>query len=158
MFDFFNRDIKVFSPVSGATVDLSKVGDPVFSERMLGDGIAVIPAEPLFGSPCDGELIMLFPTGHAYGVKTRDGVEILVHIGIDTVKTEGAGFTLLKTQGDFVKAGDAIVKVDLADLTRQGFDLITPVLVTFPHSFKKFEKTSAKAVTAGKDIILKLKL
>ena len=132
MFGLFKKDVAILSPVNGQCVDLNQVPDEVFSDRMMGDGVAVRPSDGLFVAPADGELTMLFHTGHAYGMKIGRGIEILVHIGIDTVELHGEGFELLAEQGQTVKAGDPIVRVDLEKIRSRGYDLITPVILTAP--------------------------
>lgn len=132
MFGLFKKDVVILSPVNGQCVDLSQVPDEVFSKKMMGDGVALRPSDGLFVAPADGELTMLFRTGHAYGMKIGKDVEILVHIGIDTVKLNGEGFELVAEQGQTVKAGDPIVRVDLDRIRALGYDLITPVILTAP--------------------------
>lgn len=132
MFRLFNKEVKIMSPVSGRCVDLSHVPDEVFSQKMIGDGVAIIPSDGLFVAPADGELTMLFPTGHAYGMKVGQHIEILVHIGIDTVELNGEGFELLAEQGQQVKAGTPIIRVDLNFLKQKGYEIITPVILTSP--------------------------
>lgn len=132
MFGLFKKDIVILSPANGQCVDLSQVPDEVFSKKMMGDGVALRPSDGLFVAPADGELTMLFRTGHAYGMKIGKDVEILVHIGVDTVKLNGEGFKLVAEQGQTVKAGDPIVQVDLDRISALGYDLITPVILTAP--------------------------
>ena len=104
---------EVFAPARGLVIDITRVKDPVFSQKMMGDGFAVIPCEGKIVSPVSGTITMMFPTCHAFGVTTDDGFEILVHIGIDTVEEKGQGFTPLKQQGDRVEQGELVVKMDL---------------------------------------------
>ena len=158
MFDFFNNEIKITAPVSGKTVALDSVSDPVFSDRMIGDGIAIIPDDNLYVAPCSGELAMIFPTGHAYAIRTQDGVEILVHIGLDTVNAGGHGFKVYKKQGDKVKKGDPIVKLDMEYMIQNGFDLITPVIITSTHTFKKYEINVDSEVKGGITPVITIKL
>lgn len=144
MFGLFKKEVKIFSPVKGQIVDLSSVEDEVFSKKMMGDGLAIEPEDGLFHAVADGELTMVFKTGHAFGMKLKNNVEILVHIGIDTVELEGEGFEILKEQGSSVKAGEAIVKVDLEKLRQKGYKLITPVIITGPESYKNLEKAKGQ--------------
>lgn len=132
MFGLFSKDLKIMAPVTGRCVDLTQVPDEVFSQKMIGDGVAVIPEDGLFVAPSDGELTMLFPTGHAFGMKIGKHVEILIHIGIDTVELNGEGFELLAAQGQQVKAGTPIVRVDLDLIRQRGYNPITPILLTAP--------------------------
>ncbi|WP_300967061.1 PTS glucose transporter subunit IIA, partial [uncultured Dubosiella sp.] len=113
-----NSKIVICSPVSGRTEMLENVPDPIFSQKMMGDGVAVIPENGDIVSPVDGELTMIAATKHAYGFKTADGVEILVHVGLETVGLDGEGFTVKAEAGQKVKKGDVIAHVDL-DLLKE---------------------------------------
>jgi glucose PTS system EIICBA or EIICB component len=120
----------VVAPVSGTVVPLSEVPDPVFSGMVLGDGAAIEPADGAFVAPVDGTVFMVMNTGHAYGIRTADGVEMLLHIGIDTVKLKGRGFDVHVKQGDVVQVGDALCDVDLDIVREAGYSMITPLVVT----------------------------
>ncbi len=120
----------VFLPAPGRMIDLSEVPDPVFAARSMGDGFAVEPADGTFRSPVDGELILVADTGHAFGVRTPNGAELLVHIGVDTVLLRGDGFRLLRATGDHVAAGDPVIECDLAGMSAAVPSLATPVILT----------------------------
>ena len=145
-FDFFKKteeepvntinvgDDAIVAMADGDQIDISTVGDPVFAEKMMGDGIAFrYPDEKVtICSPVNGTLSVLFPTGHAFGVTMADGVEVLVHIGIETVNSKGDGFTLhKKKQGDTVRAGDAIITADFEKLAKP-YDTSTMLIITDP--------------------------
>lgn len=130
------------SPVKGTIIKIDEVEDETFSSKMLGDGFAVIPQDSKFVSPCDGEISMIFATGHAYGVTSVDGIEILVHIGIDTVEENGKGFRILKKAGDKVMRGDTIIEVDL-DYLKAKYNLVTPCIITNLCDIKSMEKNYA---------------
>ena len=119
----------VASPLNGRIIPLEKVPDPVFSDKVLGDGCAVIPADGKIYSPVDGEISSIAETKHAYGFSSDDGLEILVHFGLETVALKGEGFTSHVEVGDKVKKGDLVAEVDLSVLKKHGIDLTTPVLV-----------------------------
>lgn len=123
------------SPLAGQIVALSEVPDTVFSTGMLGKGVAIIPSEGKLTAPADGEITVAFPTGHAIGMMTTSGVEILMHIGLDTVELEGQFFTVHKQVGDQVKRGDTLVEFDLAAIKEAGYETITPVIVTNTAQF-----------------------
>ncbi|QFZ22098.1 PTS sugar transporter subunit IIA [Saccharothrix syringae] len=121
--------LRVASPVSGRAVPLAEVPDPVFAEAMVGPGVAVEPArdgEATVVSPVDGTVVTLHP--HAFVVATEDGAAVLVHLGIDTVKRKGEGFSLHVAKGDRVRAGQAVVTWDPAEVERAGFAAICPVI------------------------------
>ncbi|MBQ9983488.1 MAG: PTS transporter subunit EIIC [Lachnospiraceae bacterium] len=123
------RRITIVSPASGTAVLLEHVPDAVFADKILGDGMAVIPTTGEFVSPVDGEITSVADTLHAIGFQTEDGLDILVHIGLDTVKLNGDGFQVFVKEGDKVKKGDAIAKVDLQLLKEKEINSITPVIV-----------------------------
>lgn len=154
MFGFFNKEIKLVAPVSGKTIDLSQVPDEVFAQKMAGDGVAIDTSGDLIVAPADGELTLIFKTNHAFAMTLSDGTEILVHIGLDTVSLEGAGFTSLVKQGSKVKAGTPIIKIDRKFIKSKGISLITPVLITNPDTLKSLNPIIGESVEAGKNIIL----
>lgn len=127
---FKKKGEPVFQPVAGTVVVLADVPDPVFASGVVGDGFAVDPTEGSFRSPVDGELILLAKTLHAFAVRTDAGAEILVHIGMDTVKLKGAGFTAHRAKGDRVKQGEVIISCDLEQMSAAVPSMVTPVLVT----------------------------
>lgn len=119
----------IHSPCKGKVVPLTEVPDPTFAEKMLGDGFAVIPSEGKIYAPADGEVTMVFDTLHAVTMTTGSGVEILIHIGLDTVTLNGEPFMAHVAAGDQVKKGDLIMDVDLDKIGAAGLNCITPVLI-----------------------------
>lgn len=124
---------KFVAPLTGQMVPITEVSDPVFSGKMMGEGFAIIPKEGTIVSPVDGKIINIFPTNHAIGVQSDAGTEILIHVGLDTVNLKGNGFKMLVDENQFVKAGKALLKVDLDYLEKQGFSTVTPVVFTNIH-------------------------
>ena len=124
-----NKLLKIHSPLNGTVEKLDNVPDQVFSERVLGDGCAVIPTDGKIYTPVDGEISSIAETNHAYGFSSDDGLEILVHFGLETVALKGEGFKPLVAVGDKVKKGDLVAEVDIELLKKKGINLITPVLV-----------------------------
>lgn len=120
----------ILSPMDGEVMELSKVPDEVFSTKMLGDGFAVMPTSNKVYSPVDGEITVLFPTKHAVAITTNEGLEVLVHIGVDTVSLNGEGFTAHVEQGDKVKKGDLLLTLDLDFLKEKAKSIISPVIIT----------------------------
>lgn len=131
MFGFFKKktDPAVYAPVKGKCIDITEVKDEGFSSKIMGDGVAVIPEESVIKAPADGKLTMIFETGHAFGMEADNGLELLLHIGIDTVNGQGQGFKILKKSGDTVKKGTPVIELDLKAL-KEKYDMTTMVIVT----------------------------
>nr|WP_300003120.1 PTS glucose transporter subunit IIA [Tissierella sp.] len=122
--------ITIFNPIDGEIVSLEEVPDEVFSQKMLGDGFAIKPTGEKVYAPIAGEIKVLFPTLHAIAIETKDGLELLVHIGIDTVELKGEGFEAHVKLGDKVKAGDLLVSFNKKIIEDNGKATITPVIIT----------------------------
>ncbi len=123
-----NKKTAIYAPVAGEIVDLSSVPDEVFSAKMAGEGIAIKPSENIFRSPIDGVITKIFPTNHAF-VVSKNGLEVIVHIGVDTVTLNGEGFSRLANEGTSVKTGDPIIQVDLPLVSSKAKSMVTPVVV-----------------------------
>ena len=122
--------MEILAPITGEVVPLTEVPDEVFAEGMAGDGGAIVPAESGEAvSPASGTLTKLFEGGHAFGISTEGGVEIIVHLGLDTIQMEGGGFEKLATEGDRVEAGQPIVRVNLEAIREAGYEPVSPVVV-----------------------------
>lgn len=149
-------DETIVSPIVGQMVDLKDVNDPVFSSGAMGQGVAVKPSEGVVYAPADAEVTIAFATGHAYGLKTANGAEILIHVGIDTVSMNGDGFDQKVAQGDKVKAGDVLGTFDTAKIAATGLDDTTMVIVTNTADYASVIPVAEGAVAKG-DAVIELK-
>ena len=141
------------TPIVGDVVALSNVNDPVFSSGAMGQGIAVKPSQDVVYAPADAEVTIVFPTGHAYGLRTANGAEILIHVGIDTVSMNGEGFNHKVAQGDKVKAGDVLGTFDSAKIAAAGLDNTTMVIVTNTADFASVNPVASGSVAKGDAVI-----
>lgn len=142
------RVVEVPSPVAGDVVALSEVNDKVFASGAMGAGFGVHPTDGTFRSPVDGTIVVAMKSGHAYGIKTADGVELLIHIGIDTVQLKGEHFAPQVTKGQHVKAGDVLATVDLPAIEAAGYDTTTILVVTNTASLSSVEATTGASDAA----------
>ena len=143
-----DSSLEVLAPVNGTIHDLSKVNDEVFSQKLMGEGFAAQTEDGDIYSPVSGEVGMIFPTKHAIIVATDDGLEVLIHMGIDTVKLEGEGFELFCSVGDKVKAGDKLAHMDIEFIKSKGYETITPVIFTNLEAGKTIEVSEGMSVKA----------
>lgn len=149
-----NDGIILAAPVGGRIVDIKTVNDPTFSEEILGKGVAVIPSEGKFCSPADGTVSTVFPTGHAVAIISDEGAEILIHIGLDTVKLNGKHFNIIAGEGQKVKKGDLLIDADLGSIKADGYDIITPVIICNSGEFSEILPETEKEVAKGDNIIV----
>ena len=157
MFSFLSKKkgIEVKAPVRGQIFPLEKVSDPVFSQKMMGDGIAIQYHGGDVYAPISGTIsVVVLPSMHAFGIQSEDGAEILVHVGLETVNLKGEGFRLLKHQGDHVNAGEKILEVDIEVLKEKQIDLVTPIIVTNSDCFELEVKAFDSDEVRAKETIL----
>ncbi|KKB73790.1 MULTISPECIES: PTS glucose transporter subunit IIA [Bacillus] len=152
------KEETVFSPADGRVLDLSKVPDPVFSQKMMGDGMAVEPSAGDIVSPVDGEVIQLFHTKHAIGIRSLSGVELLIHIGLETVNMEGEGFTAHVKEGDKVKAGDPLITCDLELIKEKASSTITPVVIMNGDAVERVTKHEEGEAKKSETKLMELKV
>lgn len=145
--------VSVCTPLTGKAVPLKEVNDPTFAEEILGKGAAVIPTDGHVVSPINGTVETVFETLHAIGLKSEEGVEILIHIGLDTVKLEGKYFTAHVKNGDHVNVGDPLVDVDLEKVKEAGYDIVTPVIISNSFDYGDILAVSGQEITAGDSLI-----
>lgn len=153
MFNVFNKGKGEFlATQTGKAVALADVPDPVFSEKMLGDGVAIIPESNEVFSPVDGKIIDVTDTLHAYCIQSKDGLDILVHIGINTVELKGEGYKSCVKVGDQVKAGDKLAEADLNFIRGKGYEVFTPIIITNMDAVKSISAELGN-VQAGKTCV-----
>ena len=153
MFGFLKRKAReVKSPVDGQLIAIEEVDDEVFSQKMAGDGVAILPVGNIFVAPIDGVISKIFSTNHAFSVKSKQDLEVLVHIGLETVALKGEGFERLANEGDEVKAGDPIIKADLVYIKANAKDIITPILITDESKYSEIDKNT-NVVKSGDPIM-----
>ncbi|API92436.1 hypothetical protein J32TS6_41990 [Virgibacillus pantothenticus] len=134
-----NKLIKIKSPIMGTALPLSEVPDEVFASKMMGDGVAFEPTEGILYAPIDGEVIQVFPTMHAVGITSNHGLEILLHIGIDTVNLSGEGFESFISVGDKVTVGQKLISFNIDFIKENAKSAITPLIITNMDKVEKME-------------------
>lgn len=151
---FNNKEMyEIGAPMVGKVVSVKEVNDPTFSEDILGKGLAIIPADGKVYAPCDGEVDMIFETGHAVSMMTAFGAELLLHIGLDTVNLKGKYFTIHAGIGDQVKKGDLLVEFDLPAVVAEGYDPITPMIICNYNDFGTMDLKIGKSVESGETVM-----
>ncbi len=156
MFGFLkgkSKEIIIGSPVKGKAVPISQVNDSTFAEEILGKGVAIMPKDGKICAPASGEIGMVFDTLHAFSMTTKEGAEILVHVGLETVSLKGKGFTAHVKAGDKVERGDLILTADFEVIKGEGLDTIIPVIVCNTDEYKDVESLAGKDVNAGDDVL-----
>lgn len=142
-------DETVVSPVTGQVKPLSEVEDDAFSSGALGQGIALVPSEGKVYAPVDGEVTTFFPTGHAIGLQSDGGAEVLIHVGMDTVKLDGKGFTPKVSQGSRVKKGDLLLEFDLDLIKKEGYSTVTPMIITNTDDYAEVVPANVRSIRKG---------
>ena len=155
MFGLFKRKVReVHAPVDGQVVDITEVPDEVFAGKMVGDGVAVKPVGDTFCAPIEGVVSKIFSTNHAFSIKSDKNLEVMVHIGLETVALDGKGFERLAEEGAQVSAGDPVIKADLSYLAEHAKSTITPIVVTEGSDVREIEK-KLRIVKQG-DVIMEV--
>jgi PTS system glucose-specific IIA component len=146
--------LAVLSPFTGSVISIEDVPDPVFAEKMVGDGVALHPTEGMALAPIDGKITILHSSGHAFAVQAGDSlITVLVHIGLDTVKLKGQGFTLRAKVGDVIKVGQPVIEFDLAVIAAAGYSSISPVILPDLPEQAVIEKKVLSQARAGRDVL-----
>ncbi|TCZ73420.1 PTS glucose transporter subunit IIA [Paenibacillus albiflavus] len=154
---FKKKGIKLVAPLSGTAVSLEEVPDPAFSQGLIGDGIAIKPNKGVLVSPCDGEVAHLIDTYHSVIIAHKSGLEVLMHIGVNTVSLKGEGFNPLVKMGDAVKQGQPLIEFDIAAIEAKGFPVITPIIMANAEVVSKLTKKSG-SMTAGETLALEVEV
>lgn len=150
---FKKRKIALCSPLGGEVIPLSEVPDPVFAQEMLGKGFAIVPTDGKVYSPINGKIVTIFETKHALGLEGENGIEVLVHVGIDTVKMNGEPFLLHVKKDDVVQVGQLLSEVDFQKIENAGHSTITPIIVTNTQDFKSVNLLKSGQVDVGEEIL-----
>ncbi len=151
---FRKKEETLVAPLTGKIVEIEQVPDPTFSQKLMGDGVAIDPAEGIVVSPVNGEVIQFFHTKHAIGIRSDAGLELLIHVGLDTVMMNGEGFVGHVKVGDKVKAGDRLLTFDLELVKEKAASTITPIVITNMDAIQSLEKKPLENVQAGTDSLL----
>ncbi|MDN7225465.1 beta-glucoside-specific PTS transporter subunit IIABC [Providencia stuartii] len=149
-----NIELSLIAPITGETLALENVPDTVFANRIIGDGIAIIPSDNKVYAPADGIVSMVTPSKHAIGITTNDGLDVLIHVGIDTVSLNGEGFTLHVNEKDLVKCGDLLIEFDIENINKHSLSTITPVLITNFDEFSALHLTEQQHVISHETTLL----
>lgn len=144
-----NKDSSIYAPITGEYVKIEDIPDPVFAQKMMGEGFGVNPTEGEVVSPIDGKVDNVFPTKHAIGLKAQNGLELLVHIGLDTVQLDGEGFEILVESGDTVNVGDPILRFDLEYIKENAKSVISPIIITNSDNTSSISVSEVSSVVKG---------
>lgn len=155
-FNIFKKSkLQIFTPVTGKIISIEEVTDPVFSEKMMGEGVAVIPTEGNIYAPVDGTIIQIAPTKHAIGILAEDGTEILIHVGLETVSLKGEGFKVAVSMGDNVSVGQLLMEVNWEYIGTHAKSTVIPIVITNSHEGKKrYLITEEKKALQGKTVLI----
>ncbi len=147
------KDVSLKSIACGRLIPIREVPDKMFAKKMLGDGIAFEPEDGQLHAPCDASVLMVAETKHAVGLKLKNGVELLIHIGLDTVELNGEGFTAEVSPGDRVKEGQVLITMDRGLMKEKDICLVTPMIVTNPQNFKMEIMKEGQRIGIGEEVI-----
>jgi len=153
MIGFGRKSITIASPMDGVVVSVTELSDPVFSTDILGRGIAIKPDSECVRAPARAVVSQMFSTGHAVGLLTESGVELLIHVGIDTVKLKGRHYTVVRDNDDSVDTGDILMEFDAAGISSDGYDTVTPIIVCNPYAFRDISFAPEGRIKAGEPLI-----
>lgn len=149
------KEVKIYAALSGEIVNIEDVPDVVFSEKIVGDGVAIRPNSDTIVAPVNGTIGKIFETNHAFSIESDEGVELFVHFGIDTVELKGEGFTRLAQEGQKVKVGEPIIKFNLEMLEQKAKSVLTPIVISNMDEIKNLQKLSGQVVR-GESVVMTL--
>lgn len=145
--------VQVFSPLNGQVIALEQVPDPVFSQKMMGEGVAIMPTGGDVVAPIDGTVVLISKTKHAIGIRTKDDTEVLIHVGLETVTLKGEGFSVFVNEGDVVSIGQKLIAVDWDLIKDKVPSIITPIVIT-NSAERSVEYAEATASVAGETLVM----
>lgn len=151
-----SKQIEVKAPITGRYVAIEDIPDPVFAQKMMGEGFGIEPTEGLVVSPIDGEIVNVFPTKHAIGIKASNGLEILIHVGLETVAMKGEGFDTKVSAGDKVKVGDALLSFDIDLISQKASSIISPVIITNSDAVNNLDTLNQSDLVRGETTVLSI--
>ena len=155
MFNFLKKETILYSPVNGKAIKIEDVPDQIFAKKMMGEGIGFVNDENKIYAPCDSEVVLVASTKHAIGLKTKSGIEILIHVGLDTVNLNGEGLEVYVEVKDKVKAGDLLLSYEKDFMNENGIDMTTPMVITNSNDFD-IEVISSNKQVSTKDAVMKI--
>ncbi|MCR4431352.1 MAG: PTS glucose transporter subunit IIA [Tepidanaerobacteraceae bacterium] len=163
LFNFFgnnnnNSHVIIKAPMSGRVISLSELPDEVFAQKMVGDGIAIEPSEGVAVAPFDGIVKQVFSTGHAMVLESKEGLALLIHIGLDTVNLKGEGFKVMVDEGSMVRAGDVLAKFDPEIILRNNYSIMSPIVLPEGDRIKSIDFTMEKYVQKAHDVLMKVRM
>lgn len=156
--DEASKSIEVKTPISGKYVAIENIPDPVFAQKMMGEGFGIEPTEGIVVSPIKGEIVNVFPTKHAIGIKADNGLEVLIHVGLETVTMNGEGFETKVAVGDKVEVGEALLNFDIALIQEKASSIISPVIITNSDIISNFEINNVTDVVKGETTVLNIEV
>lgn len=152
-----NKETNFYAPITGKLVDITEVPDEVFSQKMMGDGIAIIPTQGKVFAPVEAEISLIFDTLHAIGLKTKNGIEILIHVGLNTVNLNGQHFKSNIKKGEQIKPGQLLLEFDLPAIITAGYNPITPIIIMESEKYGTITKNTTTNITQNTDTIFTIK-
>ncbi|MCE4957018.1 PTS sugar transporter subunit IIA [Macrococcoides caseolyticum] len=148
------KNIEIKAPISGQYVAIESIPDPVFAQKMMGEGFGIEPTEGVVVAPIDGEIVNVFPTKHAIGIKAANGLELLIHVGLETVAMKGEGFDTKVTTGDKVKVGDELLTFDIEHINKNASSIISPVIITNSDVIENLTISNDGLLSRGESTVL----